>query len=116
MSYQYKKRKSLDLPITRQILQAHQKERRIRGWKKQDIRVLHDDWDAFYTYYQEIKRCQKCRIKFKDECCPQMKVVDHDHYIKEGDNVRAIICLSCNSKLPKQLKCIETREIGTQTD
>mgnify|MGYP003657192708 CR=1 FL=1 len=75
---------------------------RIGGWKHSGI--ITDDYDALYEKYINTKNCELCNVVLTTDRynTPTTRCMDHDHDITDRDNVRNIVCHSCNSKLPKQ--------------
>ena len=71
------------------------KTHRISTWKYRGI-IFHD-FDLLYEMYIQTTHCDQCKCKL-NQCQKSRKCVDHDHTITDDDNVRNILCLSCNSK------------------
>lgn len=68
------------------------KIRVISGWKR--IGIIGDLSFIYDNDYLPATNCWVCNKVFEnsfDKCC------DHDHSITDGDNVRQIVCRSCNS-------------------
>ena len=66
---------------------------KISGWKSYGI--ITTDWNNVYDVYINTTNCNYCNKKFKntlDRC------LDHDHSIKDNNNIRGIICRPCNTK------------------
>jgi len=64
----------------------------IGHWKRRGI--IGDLSFIYDNDYLPATNCWVCNAAFKnsfDKCC------DHDHSITDGDNVRQIVCRSCNS-------------------
>jgi len=79
----------------RQTPQA-KKSNTISCWKKQKI-IFHD-WDLLYDIiYTLTSHCDHCNV-FLEGNGSNRKCLDHDHSITDSDNVRNVLCLSCNVK------------------
>ena len=76
---------------------AGQKSKRISNWKQQGIKC--DNWDAFYERFMSTTHCEKCDVELTGgkPMTRTTKCVDHDHDIKDRENVRAILCHACNA-------------------
>tara|TARA_R110000868_G_scaffold403414_1_gene680680 strand:+ start:296 stop:682 length:387 start_codon:yes stop_codon:yes gene_type:complete len=85
-----------------QQTEQRKKSHRICQWKQQGI--ITDDYDALYEKYINTKNCELCNVVLTTDRynTPTTRCMDHDHDITDRDNVRNIVCHSCNSKLPKQ--------------
>ncbi len=68
------------------------KYRRIQSWKCWGI--ISNDWDLLHSRYLNTSQCDFC----KKEIDSKNKCVDHNHDINNKDNVRGILCRSCNSQ------------------
>ncbi len=68
---------------------------RVRGWINQGI--LFFDYDLLYEIYTDCKYCDYCKCEL-NICEKSVKCIDHDHSINDYDNVRGILCRSCNIK------------------
>ncbi len=69
------------------------KATRKKNWKKRNL--ILDDFDKSYDEYIKETNCWMCCKPFKhtaDRC------FDHDHRIKNRQNIRGILCRSCNLK------------------
>ena len=69
------------------------KSQTIRRWKQQGI-IFHD-FDLLYEIYTQTTHCDECNCLL-NQCDRSRKCVDHDHSITDDENVRNILCLSCN--------------------
>jgi hypothetical protein len=68
---------------------------RISDWKRRNI--IFFDYDLLYEIYTDCKYCDYCKCEFNSSFNNQ-KCLDHDHSIKEYDNVRGVLCQRCNLK------------------
>tara|TARA_R110002096_G_scaffold127750_3_gene275730 strand:- start:30 stop:335 length:306 start_codon:yes stop_codon:yes gene_type:complete len=68
---------------------------RISDWKRQGI-IFHD-FDLLHDMYLQTTHCDVCKCLL-NQCGKSRKCVDHDHDITDDDNVRNILCNSCNRK------------------
>jgi len=73
---------------------AGQKSHRISTWKYQGI--ISDDWDALHERFIATTHCEKCNVLLTGGLSRTGKCVDHDHDIKDRENVRGILCNVCN--------------------
>ena len=74
------------------------KVKRISDWKRAGI-VFHD-YDLLYDIFMDTKECEFCKCELDTEFKTR-KCCDHDHKINDDgenkiDNVRGILCHSCN--------------------
>jgi len=79
---------------------AAKKSSRISNWKKSGIIVKNNDWNTFYEYVLSISHCQKCikkKLTVDKKATHSTRMVDHDHLIKDRENVRYICCHACNA-------------------
>ena len=71
---------------------------RISHWKGRG--VVCDDFDSLHDWYLAQDICQICSVVLTTgEVCPTRRVLDHCHIT---GYVRGIVCMSCNSSLPRQ--------------
>ena len=69
------------------------KSRIISRWKHRGI--IFDDFEWLYDLYISRHTCEHCKAEFinsSDRC------LDHDHDIDDYNNVRGIICQTCNKR------------------
>lgn len=71
------------------------KSKRISDWKRAGI--LFHDYDTLYDIFMETDTCDFCNCKL-DIDYKTRKCCDHDHTITDNDNVRGILCHTCNIK------------------
>ena len=78
------------------------KTNRISSWKY--IGIITDDYDALYEKFINTKNCElcNCELTVDKRNTKTTRCLDHDHSITDRDNVRNILCLSCNASLPTQ--------------
>ena len=69
------------------------KSTRITKWKHRGI--LFHDYNLLYDIYLQTTHCDNCHCLL-NQCKSSLKCVDHDHNITDDENVRNILCLSCN--------------------
>ena len=76
---------------------AAKKVNRISRWKQQGIKC--DDWDALHDRFMSTSHCEKCDVELtgSNPRTRTTKCVDHDHDIKDRENVRGILCHACNA-------------------
>ena len=74
------------------------KVRRICCWKQQGI--ISNDWDALYERFITTKNCEECDVELTEDRqnTSTTRCLDHNHDITDSENVRNILCLSCNNK------------------
>jgi len=85
--------------ILQQQKEYHQTEKskksnRISDWKRQGI-IFHD-YDLLYEIYLQTTHCDECKCLL-NQCQKSRKCLDHDHIITDDNNVRNILCHSCNA-------------------
>mgnify|MGYP003641587201 CR=1 FL=1 len=74
------------------------KSGRINKWKRRGI--ISNDWDATYKRFMNTLNCEnpECNVLLTTD--PYLtittKCLDHDHYIINESNVRAVLCQQCN--------------------
>ena len=69
----------------------HKKLHTKSQWKLAGIIV--DDFDKSYDEYIKTRFCEYCEKQFVN---PKDRQMDHDHLIKDRQNTRGVICISCN--------------------
>jgi len=69
------------------------KSDRISHWKQWGI-IFHD-YDLLYDIYLSTTHCDFCKCEL-NQCSKSRKCLDHDHDINHNENVRGIVCHSCN--------------------
>ena len=65
---------------------------RIGQWKAQGI--ITDDFDNVYNIYIDTTNCDYCKKEFMNSLDRHL---DHDHSIKDNNNIRGILCRVCNT-------------------
>ena len=71
----------------------YKKQSKIARWKH--LGIITDDFDNIHSIYMNTTNCDYCKKEFMnslDRC------LDHDHSIKDNNNIRGILCRSCNVK------------------
>ena len=74
---------------------AGRKIQRIAQWKNQGI--ISEDYDALHERFMNTSHCEECDVLLTAGRGRTAKCVDHDHSINDRPNVRAILCMACNS-------------------
>tara|TARA_R110000744_G_scaffold368278_1_gene478094 strand:- start:1467 stop:1859 length:393 start_codon:yes stop_codon:yes gene_type:complete len=69
------------------------KSNTISCWKNRGI--ITDDFDNVYSIYIDTTNCDYCKKEFKNSLDRHL---DHDHSIKDNNNIRGILCCPCNLK------------------
>tara|TARA_R110000803_G_scaffold17616_1_gene47444 strand:+ start:592 stop:1014 length:423 start_codon:yes stop_codon:yes gene_type:complete len=69
------------------------KSHRISKWKHRGI--ITDDYDYWYELYIEQNHCWHCEKEFIDS---RDRNLDHNHSITDRENIRGILCRTCNFK------------------
>ena len=67
----------------------------IANWKQRGI-IFHD-YDLLYDIYLQTTHCDQCKCLL-NQCDKSRKCLDHDHSITHNENIRNILCNSCNVK------------------
>jgi len=75
--------------------EKYKKSDRISDWKRQGI--LFHDFHLLHDIYLQTTHCDGCNCLL-NQCGKSRKCVDHDHDITDDNNVRNILCHSCNVK------------------
>ena len=72
------------------------KSNRINGWRHKGI--ISNDWDALYERYINTTNCENCDVELTEDktTTTTTRNLDHDHDITDRENVRNILCWSCN--------------------
>ena len=96
--YQENKEKILQQQKEYKKTPEGKKSNRISKWQQQGI--IFFDWDLLHEIYIETTHCDLCGIKLTVDryTTKTTKCLDHDHSITDYDNVRNIVCHSCNVK------------------
>ena len=71
----------------------YKKQSKIARWKRSGM--ITDDWENVYSISMNTTNCDYCKKEFMnslDRC------LDHDHSIKDNNNIRGILCRPCNVK------------------
>ena len=78
--------------------QEQKKNKKIYSWKKQGI--ICNDWNSFYYKFIQINYCECCYCELTSggNNKSNTRVLDHDHNITDKENIRNILCNSCNRK------------------
>jgi hypothetical protein len=78
---------------------------RISNWKTRGI--IFCDYDLLYDIYINTTHCDICKIKFTEDKqrSNTTRCLDHDHNINDCENVRAVVCHSCNNKIKVKQTC-----------
>jgi len=71
---------------------------RIVHWKNRG--VIFSDYDLLYDIYINTEFCNLCKVKLTEDkiITKTTRCLDHDHTITDCENVRNILCHSCNAK------------------
>lgn len=75
------------------------KSQKIKGWINQGI--ISNNWEETYDRYIKTLYCEICDCKLvkpPHPRCRETACIDHDHTINDRENIRNILCMSCNSK------------------
>ncbi len=74
------------------------KNNRINKWKSRG--VIFFDFDLLNEIYINTTHCDLCNVKLTEDrwSTSTTRCLDHDHTITEYDNVRNVLCQSCNVK------------------
>ena len=73
------------------------KNNRIKSWKEQGI--IFSDYDLLYDIFINTKYCDLCKVELTEDIRKKTtRCLDHDHSITDCENIRNILCLSCNIK------------------
>tara|TARA_R110000765_G_C18487948_1_gene553557 strand:+ start:82 stop:492 length:411 start_codon:yes stop_codon:yes gene_type:complete len=71
------------------------KSYKIASWKSQGI--ISADWGLLYETFINTTHCELCAIELIEGKKTNSRCLDHDHNIKDDDNVRYILCHKCNN-------------------
>ena len=77
--------------INKQWKANNQDKCKITSWKA--IGIIDTDMDLLYEVFMKETKCWICDVEFSKS---NHKCLDHDHSIKDGNNVRYICCRNCN--------------------
>ena len=74
------------------------KSNRIKNWKIKGI--IFFDFNLLYDIYINAEYCDLCNVKLTEDrqTTSTTRCLDHDHNINDCENVRNILCNSCNVK------------------
>ena len=74
------------------------KSSRIRKWKSRGI--ISNDYGALYERYINCEYCENCGVQLTEDryTTKTRRCLDHDHAITDKENVRNVLCNSCNVK------------------
>jgi hypothetical protein len=80
------------------ISRSHKKVAKICRWEQQGMICY--DWDTFWDIWVSSNTCEDCDCVFSEErkLATTTKCLDHDHDITDGENLRGIVCLACNTR------------------
>jgi len=72
------------------------KRMRINNWKKRGI--IFSDYDLLYDIFINTEFCDLCKVKLTEDKIrtKTTRCLDHDHSITDCENVRNVLCHSCN--------------------
>jgi len=75
------------------------KSNRISKWKRRGI--IFYDYDLLHDIYINTTHCDLCKVELTEDKIRTRttRCLDHDHNIKDYENVRNILCHSCNTNL-----------------
>ena len=73
------------------------KSDRVSNWKQMGI--ISYDYEALYERFMSTTHCEKCSVLLTGGklTTRTTKCLDHDHDIKDRENVRCVLCNACNS-------------------
>ena len=82
----------------KEYYQANKEDITIKHWKYQGI--IFSDYHLLYDIYINTEFCDFCKVKFSEDTkrSNNTRCLDHDHSITDCENVRNILCISCNTK------------------
>lgn len=71
---------------------------RISDWKLRG--VIFSDYDLLYDIFINTKYCDLCKVELTQDkiTTKTTRCLDHDHSITDCENIRNILCHSCNIK------------------
>jgi len=67
---------------------------KIASWKQRGM--IHNDWDFMYSIFMWWNTCDICNKVFTNS---RDKQLEHNHFIKDRENIRGIVCNRCNTIL-----------------
>ena len=70
----------------------YKKQSKIARWKH--LGIITDDWENVYNIYIDTTNCDYCKKEFVNSL---ERNLDHDHSIKDNNNIRGILCRVCNT-------------------
>tara|TARA_R110000851_G_scaffold331111_1_gene504830 strand:+ start:80 stop:397 length:318 start_codon:yes stop_codon:yes gene_type:complete len=71
----------------------------IAKWKHRG--VIDDDINGFYDYFITQTNCWICDKVYNKDITMDRRCLDHDHDIKNDNNIRYICCNYCNINIVK---------------
>ena len=95
LALKFKEWYEINREVTQERAQKWKKENpkklKIIAWKK--IGIIDADLGAVYDMWIKETNCMICNIEY---CVSNHRCLDHDHGIKDDDNIRYVCCRNCN--------------------